>query len=431
MFFLSVENQLMFGALLFCRRLRPRFSVPASALTEIGYFVLVNVISEFIVLLTGRLMFGWFDLSYLLWALMCYAAFLLSFDVRPSDALFVTTVSVAMQHLNYQSIMIASTVFSMDPETLRFRLIYLGASALVYVCFYFFFIRRMDIAERLNMDGKNLLLFALIAVLASIVLNQYAISSAPNGRGSLVYHIAMAFGTLCLLMLMLRAFCETKAEYDKKVVETLLRSDQTKQEYSKEAIDVVNRKYHDIRREIAAVRAEGASESRLCELENEVNIYGLVADTGNRVLDALLAEKTLLCKKYDINFTYVLDGRELAFIDPVDIYSMLGNALDNAIEYLSAVPQEQRVMSLSCKKRGNILYITAENFCDAKLLFKDGLPETTKDDKTMHGYGVKSIRYIAEKYGGSAVMAVRGDRFVCDLMLLSDAAHVRRHEKNR
>lgn len=221
MFFLSVENQLMFGALLFCRRLRPRFSVPASALTEIGYFVLVNVISEFIVLLTGRLMFGWFDLSYLLWALMCYAAFLLSFDVRPSDALFVTTVSVAMQHLNYQSIMIASTVFSMDPETLRFRLIYLGASALVYVCFYFFFIRRMDIAERLNMDGKNLLLFALIAVLASIVLNQYAISSAPNGRGSLVYHIAMAFGTLCLLMLMLRAFCETKAEYDKKVVETI------------------------------------------------------------------------------------------------------------------------------------------------------------------------------------------------------------------
>lgn len=419
MFFLSVRNVLMLGALLFCRRLRPRFNVPATVGTILGYFALVNILSDPILPSGALMLFGWLNLSYVLWNLLCWGAFLLAFDVSPGDALFVMTASQAMQHLNYHIIMVFVGVFSWDIETFMFQLIFLLSSVAVYVTFFFLLIRRMDISERLNVDGKSLLLFAVIIILASLVLNQYVMAGYANIVAPPEYHIAMVFGCLCLLMLMLRAFRETKAEYDKKVVETLLRSDQTKQEYSKEAIDLVNRKYHDIRRELAAVRAEGANADRLNALEREVNIYGLIANTGNRVLDALLAEKTLLCDKYGINFTYILDGRDFAFIDSVDLYSMLGNALDNAIEYLSTAPEDKRVMSLGARRRGNALVISLENWFGSELHFVDGLPVTTKDDKRLHGYGSKSIRYIAEKYGGSAVMRVSGDRFVCDIVLLS------------
>lgn len=62
----------------------------------------------------------------------------------------------------------------------------------------------------------------------------------------------------------------------------------------------------------------------------------------------------------------------------VDLYVFLGNAPDNAIGY--------------CK--------TIENYCGSSPVFKDGLPQTIKEDRQNRAYGTKNIRYAAEKYGG-------------------------------
>ena len=58
-----------------------------------------------------------------------------------------------------------------------------------------------------------------------------------------------------------------------------------------------------------------------------------------------------------------------------------------------------------------------ENYCEEEPVFEDGLPASTKDDPRFHGYGLKSIRYVARKYGGTATVGVRDSWFELKVLL--------------
>ena len=90
------------------------------------------------------------------------------------------------------------------------------------------------------------------------------------------------------------------------------------------------------------------------------------------------------------------------FIETMDICSIFGNALDNAIESVEKLADpQQRLIRVAVYTQNVFLIIRVENSCTAQLSVVDGEYRTTKRDKDMHGYGIKSIRYTAEKYGGS------------------------------
>ncbi len=107
-------------------------------------------------------------------------------------------------------------------------------------------------------------------------------------------------------------------------------------------------------------------------------------------------------------------------MSPVDIYALFGNAFDNAIEALKNVPEEKRVVSLTVQKNGRFLGIRMENYCERVLQFADGLPITVKQEKNFHGYGMKSISYITEKYGGNLLAEQSGDMFVLGIVFAAD-----------
>ena len=52
-----------------------------------------------------------------------------------------------------------------------------------------------------------------------------------------------------------------------------------------------------------------------------------------------------------------------------------------------------------------------------KIILKDGLPLTTKNDHNSHGYGMKSIRYIVEKYNGNLIIDCNNNIFVLSILL--------------
>lgn len=146
----------------------------------------------------------------------------------------------------------------------------------------------------------------------------------------------------------------------------------------------------------------------------------MVGNTDNSALDAILADKTIVCINHSIIFSYLLDGKDFDFVDPVDLYCLLGNAIDNAIEYLLKIDEENRVLSIRAKKKGNILYIEIENYLEHNLETINGLPQTTKNDKTVHGFGLKSIKYLAEKYGGSIAVMQKDNRFILNIILFDN-----------
>ena len=148
------------------------------------------------------------------------------------------------------------------------------------------------------------------------------------------------------------------------------------------------------------------------DLQSSISIYDAKVDTGNKLLDVLLTEKSLYCEKNGINFSCMADGARLSFLSDGDLYCLFGNIIDNALEAVSKIEEkERRVINLVVKVKNDMLIVQQDNFYDGNLQFSDGLPVTTKNDKDYHGFGMRSIRMIVHKYDGEFTTYVKGDVF--------------------
>ena len=159
------------------------------------------------------------------------------------------------------------------------------------------------------------------------------------------------------------------------------------------------------------------SEELKKSLQSVVDGYDSSFETGNTALDVILTRKNFRCKESGIELTCAVNGESLSFMSEVDVYSLFGNILDNAIEAAEKLDdKEKRVVSLSLEKRDYFIYVHAENYFSGKLSYSGGVPRTTKNDGGLHGYGIKSIRMLVDKYGGNTKIDTKEDRFLLDLM---------------
>ena len=152
------------------------------------------------------------------------------------------------------------------------------------------------------------------------------------------------------------------------------------------------------------------------EIEDAINIYDSAVKTGNESLDVILTEKSLLCSANEITFTVVADGGRLGFMNDVDLFTLFGNAIDNAVEAVLKLPAEKRIISLTTNENGELFSVNIRNFCLGNVTFSDGLPVTTKGDTDYHGFGMKSIKRIVEKYGGNMSVVTDGEVFNLNLL---------------
>lgn len=198
---------------------------------------------------------------------------------------------------------------------------------------------------------------------------------------------------------------DLRSRYELQTINTLLESQYAQYRQSRESIALVNQKYHDLKHQIAVLRQESDSSARnayLDHMEEEIRSYEAQNKTGNDVLDTVITGKALSCQQHHITLTCVADGSLLSFMDTMDICTIFGNALDNAIEYERTLANyEKRLIQLSVSRQRGFLMISISNYFEGHLEFEDGLPQTTKGDRAFHGYGVKSIHQTARKYGGT------------------------------
>ena len=163
---------------------------------------------------------------------------------------------------------------------------------------------------------------------------------------------------------------------------------------------------------------EREKEDYLDEIERSIQIYDSTIETGNEVLDTVLTEKSLYCEQHQITMTCVADGSKLGFLDGVDVYAIFGNALDNAIESVSALDDpEKRAIAVSVWTKSGLLLIQVENYFEGQLHFENGLPLTTKADKSSHGFGIRSIGYTVKKYGGHLTISAEDHLFLLSISI--------------
>lgn len=203
-------------------------------------------------------------------------------------------------------------------------------------------------------------------------------------------------------------------------MQILLNKQYEQYQQSIKNIEIINQRYHDLKHHINLLRNETdllKKETYLDELEKTIKPYDTQYHTGHNALDILLTQKGNEILEYDINFTCVVDGKHLSFISVLDLLSIFGNALDNAIESVKSIKNiEQRIIKLAVFRQNQLLFIKLENYFVNQLNIYNGSFLTTKQDKMNHGFGLKSIKRIVEKYGGEITISTDNQWFT--LMIL-------------
>ena len=130
--------------------------------------------------------------------------------------------------------------------------------------------------------------------------------------------------------------CELYMQRELDAIQHILQNQYIQYRQSRDSIEAINHKYHDLKHQIAVLRAEPDAAKRsayLDGMEEEIRDYEAQNKTGNSVLDTVLTGKSLYCARHGVELTCVADGARLGFMDVMDICTIFGNILDNAIEY--------------------------------------------------------------------------------------------------
>ncbi|WP_062302149.1 ATP-binding protein [Demequina subtropica] len=281
--------------------------------------------------------------------------------------------------------------------------------------------------EMIPIDGRILASTLSIALVTFLMSNlSFVTGDTPfSGRdGPEIYYIRtlVDFAGFIALYAMRSQRLQLQRAVEVQSMNSLLRHQHQQYLRSRQEREAVNARYHDMKHYITAIRNEADATVRsemVDQLERSVRGYSAMAvDTGNAVVDTMLSSKTEQAELEGITVTSVVDGAVVDFMEVMDVVTVFGNALDNAIEATSRVKDpEQRLIRVAVYRQGHFALARFENWFGGSLTLVDGLPATTKDDAHHHGYGLKNIRQVAERYDGSLTVTAEDGWFILRLLV--------------
>lgn len=307
-----------------------------------------------------------------------------------------------------------------DKQAVFFILLYLLCYVASYWLLYFFFGKRIGKGREMKIKNSSLLPLVAAGLLADIVLNAVMIYIETDFASALVNNF---YSMLCCLLLLYCQFSlmlNKELKHELEFVNRIWHQEKEQYTISKENIDIINLKCHDMRHQIREIGKSKSIEAETIEqIERSIKLYDSMVKTGNEVLDIILTEKNLRCYNNGIVLTCVAEGEALGFMHSVDLYALFGNALDNAIEAVLKIENSgNRIIGLKIHTVGEMVTVNVKNSFDGELKFDEqGYPLTTKDDANYHGYGVKSIAHIVEKYDGTLSFVANKGVFNLNILL--------------
>ena len=279
---------------------------------------------------------------------------------------------------------------------------------------------------KLDICWREFFSAVLITVAVFAMSNFRFLSLVKEVQGEYSYEIGnirtlVDFGGLAMLFAYLSQCSDLRVRKELEAVQNVLQNQYVQYKQSRESIELINYKYHDLKHQIAYLRSEEDPVKRqefLDRMENEIRQYEAQNKTGNKVLDTVLTTKSLYCAKHGITFTCVADGTLLNFMDVMDICSIFGNALDNAIESEMKIhDKEKRLIHVTVSRQKNFILMEFENYFEDELKYQEGILVTTKKEKEYHGYGIKSIQYIVNKYEGAVNIEANENWFSMKILI--------------
>lgn len=370
----------------------------------INYFSGIGL--DKISLISIRLCFAF--LVYLLSFITCFLSYKVDFFI----CLFLVTCSYISQHMSRIVVNIIALYFEI-PYWLDF-LLCLTSWILIYPLIFYIFVYRLKNKE-LSVSNKWQLIIATIPILFCIVLNSYGGVAIDSTFGNLILDIFILCTTVLGMFLEYLMTLGKDMELEKAQISRMLKEQKEQYLFEKQLIDLVNIKAHDLKHQMND--NQSISKEYLENTKKIIGDYDASFSTGVPSIDIILTKKSRECQRHNIELTCMVDAKCLSFVEEIDIYSLFGNIIDNAIEASRKIENKQRrVITLSVSHNNCFIMIHESNYFDGNINIKNGIPQTSKGNTDYHGYGIKSIKSICEKYEGN--LKINAEKGIYNLDIL-------------
>jgi hypothetical protein len=354
-------------------------------------------------------------------ALMYFTLYLV-LDIKPKDCGVITTHAFVLSEFTaslYAQLYVWSVYISEIRSVVASVLTMIVVYAFAYNIYYKVERDNIPSERNLNITTKELWGVLATGVGAFIMSNlSFVVKKSPfSATENMLYvRTLVDFGGMLMLMTQMGRRNEMMAKNENDAINQLFTKQYEQYKLAVDNSEALRKEMHDMKHYVLALKNEDDPAKRaevLEDMEQSIAIQESFMNTGNRVLDVILTTKSLQCQKKNITLNAMIDGDILTGIHVKDICSLFGNLIDNAIEATQMLEDvEKRLITLSVRSRNQFIIVECENCSDpssvrlkksqTRRIFKRAnLPATTKRDNVKHGYGLKSIAQVAEKYGGA------------------------------
>lgn len=161
--------------------------------------------------------------------------------------------------------------------------------------------------------------------------------------------------------------------------------------------------WHDIRKYLRASQVDHSGHA-VAQVQEMLNTIPFVVDVHNRIVSVILNEYYQIAKTAGIMLELDVQVPPELFVAATDLYVLIGNTMDNAIEACTHLPENQRIISLKLRAHHNILFYEVKNPYEEKCL--------VQAKNKYHGYGLKNVTRCVERYSGT-VDVQKGNGVFC------------------
>lgn len=419
----SLPLELLVATLVYIKYLDYKKRKPQVSITIVSLIAVMFILSPVIFSGAAEKIENWNMLALsIVYSIVCYVILVVFIyviaDISIQDILYIANCSYLTQHLIHCANLEIAAFFRVTDNSY----IEIACFAIGYVLCYFKVAPALISEKGYKKQSLQELgtTFGVIAVAISLsaVVKELSVENRVLYMSYTAY--AMIF---CFYALWVEADRKKKAELEEKLLLEQQCFIKYKEQYemSQENINLINHKCHDLKHQIAALRHiedKHARDEQIKELEKAVFIYDAMVHTGNEVLDTIMTEKSLYCERNGIVLACVADGQAVAGMNLVDIYTIFGNALDNALECVAKFEDKtKRTISVIVTERANMLLFQFENYYETLSGSGEKGFRSTKEQNGYHGFGLKSIEHTAEKYGGIMNVCTDNHIFLLQVMI--------------
>ena len=351
-----------------------------------------------------------------------YFCMFISYKETPFSIFSACIAGIATQHIANKVLglleLIPAVDFFSKESIIKDLILEIAVSFAIYLIIYLLFARNF----RPDTGSIESTILSVILVLTCIGINRLVID---HSEANIYYKAASClYAIICCVFAMTIQFFFSKWQQEKAdslVIKQLLAASEKQYEQWKAMVQLNNIHTHDLKHMLNNIEKLAGKDAieipDLSPIRNSLDEFAPLVKTGNEVIDVLLRNMDSLCKEQDIHFNCVSYTEMLGKFDSMSLYFLFANAIDNARAGAGAVTvPDKRMVDVSLKQFGDSVIIHVWNYFNGELTIKDGLP-VSSNTSSGHGFGLKSIKMLVDKFEGAMEARPEGDVFHLNIIL--------------